>query len=223
MKSSVLTKLNGGQLANWLPLPKWQINHVLCRIALERSKGGRFTKLWRRQPFNSMGSSQSSEKFYCNRYLNGEGPPSLSQVVEEVNQKNKESAKRQPEGKMTWVVLHKDLPGFPNVNTVQINYIFPEGIQTQSHPHPGQAFAGQQVSAYLPDNRKGRKVLKLLEKAFYQQLLFTVATNPNGEDVVTPDSIPLKTNQEGGSINNGYPDPDYFKTLEKTLKDKGIK
>lgn len=35
---------------------------------------------------------------------------------------------------MTWVILHRDLPGFPDDNTLQINYIFPDGIQTVSLP-----------------------------------------------------------------------------------------
>ncbi|KAM4534232.1 E3 ubiquitin-protein ligase DTX3L1 [Odontesthes bonariensis] len=171
-----------------------------------------------------MGSGQSSDKFHCNRYLNGQGPPSLvQQVNEEVNGKNKPFHSCQPQGKMTWVILQKDLRGFPDDNTLQINYIFPDGIQTEKHPNPGQAFAGQRLCAYLPDNREGRKVLKLLEKAFNQQLLFTIATNKSGEDKVTPSSIPLKTQPEGESIVNGYPDTGYLKTLEKILKNKGIK
>jgi len=36
----------------------------------------------------------------------------------------------QLEGQMTWVILHRELPRFPDDNTVQINFIFPDGIQT---------------------------------------------------------------------------------------------
>lgn len=124
---------------------------------------------------------------------------------------------------MTWVILHRDLPGYPKDNTLQISYTFPDGIQVDKHPHPGQPFAGQMLLAYLPDNREGRAVLRLLEKAFHQQLLFTIATSKSGEDVITPASIPLKTQPEGGAIVNGYPDIDYLKTVKKTLKEKGIK
>lgn len=123
---------------------------------------------------------------------------------------------------MTWVILHKDLPGFPDDNTVQINYIFPDGTQTENHPHPGQPFAGLRLCAYLPDNREGRRVLKLMDKAFNQKLLFTIATNKDGEDVVTTTSIPLKTQPEGASSAVGYPDSEYLKTVRKLLKDKGI-
>ncbi|KAG8009281.1 E3 ubiquitin-protein ligase DTX3L, partial [Nibea albiflora] len=126
----------------------------------------------------------------------------------------------QPEGQMTWVILHRDLPGFRNANTLQLMYIFPNGIQTEKHPHPGQSYAGLRLAAYLPDNREGRRVLKLLNKAYQQQLLFTVATNEDGEDMVTTGFIPLKTQPEGGYEVDF--DSEYLKTVRKLLKDKGI-
>ncbi|XP_038578862.1 E3 ubiquitin-protein ligase DTX3L1 isoform X1 [Micropterus salmoides] len=173
-----------------------------------------------------MGSGQSSDKFHCNRYLNGQGPPSLVQQGpssnERVNGMHDAVNGCQPEGQMTWVILHRDLPGFPDDNTLQINYIFADGIQTEKHPHPGQPYAGLRLCAYLPDNREGRRILKLLDKAFNQQILFSVATNQDGEDVVTTASIPLKTQADGGSSADGYPDADYLKTVRKLLKDKGI-
>ena len=70
-------------------------------------------------------------------------------------------------------------------------------LQNQ-HPHPGQPYAGLRLCAYLPDSRDGRRVLKLLDKAFNTELLFSVVTNNVGQDVVTPASIPLKTQAEGG-------------------------
>lgn len=70
-----------------------------------------------------------------------------------------------------------------------MNLIIPQ----EKHPHPGQPYAGVQMYAYLPDNQDGRQLLKLLEKAFNKQLLFTVATSENGEDTVTPALIPPKT------------------------------
>ncbi|XP_071341630.1 E3 ubiquitin-protein ligase DTX3L1 [Trachinotus anak] len=169
-----------------------------------------------------MGSGQSSDKLHCNRYLNGQGPPSLVQQAHEgTNGVHSVLNGCQPQGQMTWVILHRDLPGFPNDNTVQINYIFPDGIQTEKHPHPGQPYSGLRLCAYLPDNREGRKVLKLLEKAFNQQLLFTVTTNSDGKDVITA-SVPLKIQPDGGNRVDGYPDEDYFKTVRRLLKDKGI-
>ncbi|XP_070709465.1 E3 ubiquitin-protein ligase DTX3L1 [Pempheris klunzingeri] len=171
-----------------------------------------------------MGSGQSTDKLHCNRYLNGQGPPSLLQQVAAVCEANeglngihKPVNGCQPEGQMTWVILHRDVPGFPNDNTLQINYIFPDGIQTVKHPHPGQPYSGLRLCAYLPDNREGRRVFKLLDKAFQQQLLFTVATNMDGEDTVTTASIPLKTQHD-----DGYSYPDYLKIVRKLLKEKGI-
>lgn len=73
-------------------------------------------------------------------------------------------------------------------------------VLQERHPHPGQPYPALRLCAYLPDSREGRKVLSLMEKAFYQQLMFTVATNENGEDVVTPASIPLKTQPDGGRV-----------------------
>lgn len=171
-----------------------------------------------------MGSNQSSDKLHCNRYLDGQGPPSLvQQATEEVNGKFRELSGFQPDGQMTWAVLHKGLPGFPDDSTLELNFSFPDGKQTEKHPHPGQHYAGRHLNAYLPDNREGRKVLSLLEKAFNQRLLFRIATNKDGEDVITTASIPLKTQPEGGTTVDGYPDSDYLKTVRKLLKDNGIK
>ncbi|XP_029314083.1 E3 ubiquitin-protein ligase DTX3L1 [Cottoperca gobio] len=170
-----------------------------------------------------MGSSQSSDKLHCNRYLNGQGPPSLvQQANEEVNGIHKVQTSCQPKGQMTWVILHRDLPGFPDDNTLQMNYIFPDGVQTEKHPHPGQPYAGLRLCAYLPDSREGRKVLKLLDKAFNMQLLFTVVSNKDGEDTIAAASIPLKTQAERRGADDGYPDPEYLKNVRKLLRDKGI-
>lgn len=170
-----------------------------------------------------MGSGQSSNKMHCNQYLNGQGPPSLPQQVNEGCNGNCKLLKRlQPEGQMTWVILHRDLPGYSSDKTTQINFIFPDGLQTGNHPHPGQSFTGLRLWAYLPDNREGRRILRLLDKGFNQGLLFTVATNQNGDDVVTPDSIPLKTQPDGGTKTDSYPDPDYLKTMKRILKEKGL-
>ncbi|XP_053269052.1 E3 ubiquitin-protein ligase DTX3L1 isoform X2 [Pleuronectes platessa] len=168
-----------------------------------------------------MGAGQSSDKFHCNRYLNGEGPPSLVQEANDgVNRKYNVLNGYQPEGQMTCVILHRALPGFPNDNTIQINFMFPDGIQTEKHPHPGQPYSGLHLCAYLPDNLDGGKVFKLLDKAFHQQLLFTVAACKDGGDMVNS-SIPLKIQADGGNHVECYPDSDYLKTVRKLLKNNG--
>ncbi|AWP21021.1 putative E3 ubiquitin-protein ligase DTX3L-like [Scophthalmus maximus] len=169
-----------------------------------------------------MGAGQSSDKFHCNRYLNGQGPPSLVQQANGgLNGIYSVPNGCQPEGQMTTVTLFRDLPGFPNDNTLQINFIFPDGIQTKKHPRPGQDYSGLRLCAYLPDSREGKKVFKLMEKAFRQQRLFTVAPGEDGGDAVKA-SVPLKTQPDAGSRIDGYPDPDYLKTVRELLKDKGI-
>lgn len=171
----------------------------------------------------SMGSTQSKDKWHCTRYIDGQGPPSLKDQAENGLSGNPEgSPGTQPAGQMTWVILHRDLPGYPEDNTIQINYIIEDGIQTDHHPNPGQTFRGVRTLAYLPDNKEGRKVLRLLDKAFNQRQVFTVATNSSGDDVVTWADIPHKTQPDGGSKSDGYPDPEYLKTIRRILKDKGI-
>lgn len=163
-----------------------------------------------------MGSNQSSETLHCNRYLNGQGPLTLEHAA----QKGPAPVSAQPPGQMTWVVLHRDLPGFPDDNTLQVNFTFPDGLQTEGHPNPGQPYPSLRLSAYLPDNREGRRILSLMEKAFQQQLLFTVSTDIHGQDTVCSVSVPFKTQPEGGTVMNGYPDEDYLKNVRKALKEK---
>ncbi|XP_040022586.2 E3 ubiquitin-protein ligase DTX3L1 isoform X2 [Gasterosteus aculeatus] len=168
-----------------------------------------------------MGSGQSSDKLHCNRYLDGKGPRPLSQqATYDMKGKNRGLNDCQPEGHMTWMILPRDLPGFPEDHTLHVNFTFPDGIQTEKQPHPGRPYAGLQCSAYLPDNRDGRKVLQLLDKAFVQKLLFAVTTNADGQDAVTAASVPLKTRADEGP--DGYPDCDYLETVTKLLRDKGL-
>ncbi|MED6249384.1 hypothetical protein ATANTOWER_013274, partial [Ataeniobius toweri] len=120
----------------------------------------------------------------------------------------------------------------------------------EKHPNPGQPYTGSQMCTYLPDNHEGKTVLKLLEKAFNEQLLFTIAIGESGHDVVTTASVPLKIQleEEGSMIqpsldsigispqssgsplnqrksipSDGYPDMNYLMTLSKVLRNKGIK
>ncbi|XP_066539897.1 E3 ubiquitin-protein ligase DTX3L1 [Hoplias malabaricus] len=178
-----------------------------------------------------MGSAESKEKMYCTRYLNGDGPPPLEEQVKQgINRTSslQRSIKivegNQPDGGyMSMALLRRNVEGYPDHDTIQINFIFEDGIQTEKHPNPGQAYYGLKTSAYLPQNSEGRKVYKLLEKAFQYKLLFTVATTSGGEERVTFTDIPLKLSEDGGPESLGYPDPSYLKTVLKVLKSKGIK
>ncbi|NWX59782.1 DTX3L ligase, partial [Promerops cafer] len=106
----------------------------------------------------------------------------------------------QPEGTMSTKTIHFSLPGYPNCDTIQIDYVMCGGIQTNSHPNPGQRYGPAYRRAYLPDNEEGREILQLLRRAFNQKLIFTVGeSRTTGEqNVITWNDIHHKTATEGG-------------------------
>ena len=59
---------------------------------------------------------------------------------------------------------------FTNVcaSPLQITYAFGGGVQSGAHPLPGQPYyaVGFPRVAFLPDTEKGRRALKMLERAF---------------------------------------------------------
>ncbi|XP_069780416.1 E3 ubiquitin-protein ligase DTX3L [Narcine bancroftii] len=131
----------------------------------------------------------------------------------------------QPEGgRMTHrnVALH--LPGYEKFDVIEISYIIPDGIQGKEHPQPGLKFHGTTRIAFLPNNDEGRKVHKLLQRAFNQRLIFTVGTSSTTgkSNVVTWNDIHHKTNTHGGPSGFGYPDPTYLERVQDELKAKGI-
>ncbi|XP_043107890.1 LOW QUALITY PROTEIN: E3 ubiquitin-protein ligase DTX3L [Puntigrus tetrazona] len=130
----------------------------------------------------------------------------------------------QPNGKMTVTRSMLSLPGYSHCGTIEIHYNIPSGIQTKNHPNPGKNFHGATRLAYLPDNLEGNEVLKLLQRAFNQKLIFTVGTSTTSgvQNAVTWNDIHHKTSRSGGSLNYGYPDPGYLKRVKDELKAKGI-
>uniref|UniRef100_V9KD37 E3 ubiquitin-protein ligase n=1 Tax=Callorhinchus milii TaxID=7868 RepID=V9KD37_CALMI len=129
----------------------------------------------------------------------------------------------QPDGTMSHHILQSSLPGF-NCPTIVIKYDIPDGIQQRCHPNPGQRFTGTSRTAYLPNNREGQHVMKLLKKAFHLKHIFTVGTSITSgqKDVVTWNDIHHKTSQYGGPQSFGYPDPGYLSRVCDELKAKGI-
>nr|XP_043870810.1 E3 ubiquitin-protein ligase DTX3L-like [Solea senegalensis]XP_043870811.1 E3 ubiquitin-protein ligase DTX3L-like [Solea senegalensis] len=130
----------------------------------------------------------------------------------------------QPDGRMSSRRESFPLPGFPDCGTIVIDYDIPSGKQTEKHPKPGKYFSGINRRAYLPDNKEGKEVLKLLNKAFDQKLIFTVGmSRTTGMDnQVTWNDIHHKTSTGGGPQCFGYPDPDYLSRVREELKTKGI-
>ncbi|XP_020635232.3 E3 ubiquitin-protein ligase DTX3L [Pogona vitticeps] len=130
----------------------------------------------------------------------------------------------QPPGKMNVDKTRHSLPGHHGYGTICITYSIADGVQTANHPNPGRRFRGTVRTAFLPDNKEGREILRLLQQAFDQKLIFTVGQSRTTgvTDVVTWNDIHHKTSTIGGPENFGYPDPDYLKRVREELKAKGI-
>ncbi|XP_051478979.1 E3 ubiquitin-protein ligase DTX3L [Apus apus] len=130
----------------------------------------------------------------------------------------------QPEGTMSTETVTDPLPGYPDCGTIVIIYNMQGGIQTDKHPNPGSRYAATTRVAYLPDNKEGQEILKLLKRAFDQKLIFTVGRSrtTGAEGVITWNDIHHKTSVQGGPTNFGYPDPDYLQRVRSELKARGI-
>ncbi|KAF6718120.1 E3 ubiquitin-protein ligase DTX3L [Oryzias melastigma] len=130
----------------------------------------------------------------------------------------------QPDGNMSWTKSSDSLPGFSDCGHIVITYNIPSGVQTERHPNPGKPFNGTSRTAYLPDNKEGNAVLKLLKKAFDQRLIFTVGNSKaiGLKNQVVWSDISHKTSLSGGVQKFGYPDFNYLERVKKELKVKGI-
>ena len=92
------------------------------------------------------------------------------------------------------------LPGFESCGTIVISYRFFNGTQGPDHPDPGKPYTGICRTAYLPDNKEGRKVCSLLKKAFEQKLTFTIgrSTTTGMHGCVIWNDIQHKISKKGG-------------------------
>nr|XP_015220605.1 PREDICTED: E3 ubiquitin-protein ligase DTX3L-like isoform X1 [Lepisosteus oculatus] len=107
----------------------------------------------------------------------------------------------QPEnGQMDVTILRSSLPGYEMYGTIVIKYHIPSGIQGEEHPNPGTSYEGATRTAYIPDSPEGKKVLKLLQQAFKQKLIFTIgrSSTTGRSNVVTWNDIHHKTHINGG-------------------------
>lgn len=70
----------------------------------------------------------------------------------------------------------------------------------EEHPNPGKVYKGISRSGYLPNNKKGRLIAKLLNVAFSRRLVFTIGrSRTTGHDgVITWNDIHHKTRMDGG-------------------------
>ncbi|KAK7494928.1 hypothetical protein BaRGS_00013807, partial [Batillaria attramentaria] len=116
-------------------------------------------------------------------------------------------------GRMTYRIDHSaHLPGY-GIGAIVIEYYIPSGTQEACHPNPGRYYSSCQRTAYLPYNAEGKEVLKMLEKAFANRLIFTIGDShtTGASGVITWNDIHHKTSMTGGPTNFGYPDADYLR------------
>lgn len=132
----------------------------------------------------------------------------------------------QPPGKMEYHIIPHSLPGHSDIKTIRIVYDIPAGVQTTEHPNPGKKYSarGFPRHCYLPDNEKGRKVLKLLITAWDRRLIFTIGTSSTtGEsDTVVWNEIHHKTEFGSNLTGHGYPDPKYLDNVMRELEAQGV-
>lgn len=125
-----------------------------------------------------------------------------------------------PPGRM-YISTCSSLPGYEQCAGLSISFLFGDGVQGPSHPHPNQPYYGERRVAYLPDNKEGQDVLQLFKKAWKYGLLFTIgySLTRNIDDVIIYNGIHMKTEQKGPY---GYPDDTYLQRVTDELKQKGI-
>uniref|UniRef100_A0A915LZQ7 E3 ubiquitin-protein ligase n=1 Tax=Meloidogyne javanica TaxID=6303 RepID=A0A915LZQ7_MELJA len=115
---------------------------------------------------------------------------------------------------------HKDAKGFH-----EITYYIPSGIQIDGHIRPGRPYRSMTRIAYLPNNKEGTQILKLLQLAFKRRLIFTIGDSltTGRKDVPIWNGIHHKTNKEGGPQCYGYPDPGYLSRVKEELAAVGVR
>ena len=130
----------------------------------------------------------------------------------------------QPPGSMRVSKSSASLPGYPGCGRITVSYSFPDGKQGPEHPHPGHAYSGTSRIGLFPDNAEGRKVVRLLEIAWRQRVIFTVGRSMTTgcDDCVIWNGIHHKTSETGGPTAHGYPDPTYLNRVQEELATFGI-
>jgi len=123
-----------------------------------------------------------------------------------------------PKGTMNYTTINSPCKGYEGCGTIMIEYYFPSGKTN------GEWYDGTQRTAYLPDNKEGREVLKLLKIAFDRKLLFTVGTSvtTGAQNSVVWNGVHHKTSLSGGATAHGYPDLTYLTRVKEELAAKGV-
>lgn len=132
----------------------------------------------------------------------------------------------QPPGQMVIALHPTRLPGeeTTSVGTYVLVYLFPSGVQTSAHPHPGQPYSGTNRRAFIPASVAGLAVLRKFLRAWDARVLFTVGTSltTGRQNCVVWGSVHHKTNIGGGPHQFGFPDPSYLASVNEELTNAGI-
>ncbi|WAR21321.1 DTX3L-like protein [Mya arenaria] len=93
----------------------------------------------------------------------------------------------------------------------------------EQHSNPGAWYKGITRTAYLPDNREGKTVCRLLKEAFRRRLIFTIGRSrtTGQEGVITWNDIHHKTDHRPNT-QFGYPDSTYLARVTEELAAKGV-
>jgi deltex-like protein len=70
----------------------------------------------------------------------------------------------QPNGQMKVRTERSSLPGYSGSGTIVINFSFPGGTQGANHYQPGKPYSSDSRTAYLPDCKEGKEVLRLFKQ-----------------------------------------------------------
>nr|XP_039256107.1 E3 ubiquitin-protein ligase DTX3L-like [Styela clava] len=126
---------------------------------------------------------------------------------------------KQPSGGgMLWDGLPESLPGYVGNGTRVITYSFPAGSLK------GVSYEAQEFTEYLPWTDDGNICYNLLYQAFNAGLIFKIQeVGDRRGKIIWNNEFPHKTNKTGGPGNNGYPDPNHTRKLQRALKAKGFK
>jgi len=131
-----------------------------------------------------------------------------------------------PSGTLTITVAESTCSGFEHesTRTFVLNYVMPENTQKSYHPNPGVRYTRTIRKAYIPDVLDGRKLLQRLLYAFEKGLLFLIGTSgtTGRQNVIIWSSVHQKTQQFGGAMNHGFPDPGYFINCNDELDALGV-
>jgi len=132
----------------------------------------------------------------------------------------------QPDGIMKYCTISHSLAGYENCDSIRVLYSFQGGTQGPEHPSPGQPYYATAFPrvGYLPNNEKGRMILRLLCIAWQRRLIFTIGTSVTSgqQNTVTWNEIHHKTELSSNFSGHGYPDDNYLDNVLLELAAQGV-